>query len=1200
MSAPPTDKPQGASVPSAAQAPPAAAGAIQVGEEALDNADERARGRKGHQHDATGATGNPSAGQAAGKDEGEHLQEETTSGQDAGGKKRSKLSVLFTRNTSPPPAPSSRPTSRHRSHAFYEPFEHAHSAKKSGQHGRPSVDFEHARPILSSPPATSPPMSPTASSRSFFGRRKSRGSHGESGRDKPVLLNLKMEKAERDKWVDEGKKGKNGATSPTSPARPPSGFGNGHEEEETRSLPIMPISPVPDEAGKFDLTPQDRHYINRMLVNLQLQHEFGLLSQIGTLAKYDSPFLPHANGPNSRPPAAAGSSRGSGFLGFGGGGKKEKTDPHFAGYVWDKDKVQDSPINQYLFWRFIYNAPALRSAKPIYWTDQIQPFFDSFAERDLSSTVERGEVTKRRMLALGIVRILGTYYSNCLKPLGASAPSRPSSSMMNSVDLLVPGGMESMWRILRPDAPTAYNAWVAVVEGNEREGERTFRIVSQVVSAPDKPLYFASRSWTSVVELSSSLAVFDPDGRLSLPTLPSTSSSQPASRSSVQHYLRLLVISLSSPHPSLRDSALLLRAREKLEAFLLSDGKDGFGEAEWSKLVKRGVEEEKRDDEEHRHWVQVGLRVKRLRSTWLRYRRALIETDELDKTIAHAKKTSRVDQLPQAYQDAEEWARIWVAYALHYIFVAARTGPEVFNILRSFHSLIPYGPVKVGLAVVNPTIAIKAVVQLILGQPMGQQSLFQRIWSHVCLSANKHQNKLIETFRKKVGNDAMSNALRDHVAAPYVERQKTKETAIERNEDIVLTILRERGTSSDAKLVADWYQEFAQEESLPSYDAAEASVGARKFGELKELLAAYYRHRDRLQVLEIALEPGTPKLLHASIAVFYDTIRDVANASKLADRVGDIQAFLNDLVAAVESGKSAQSDFINLVDRHHQSLYFFLHELAKAPGLLDPVINYAKSGLDLLDSGIPSSAPATEKRAGTNVEALLARLSSGEQKEILRETWAFASWTAFEKVRKDVQLRCDLLRAASSSSTSASTATSTSSTSSCSSLLLDPNSLWQDFLAQSSPADVKIFHATAKAQQENPSRTGPGGDLDFAWWAARELAGAAGKGVVKAHMESAKETVGVGGDEPVQEKGRKEKVRRGLTTRSSSSSATHAAGFSVVDLSEAKGYEGAEDATNEDELAVPSPLVERTRNLLAGYLEQVKSALSAARQNGVK
>jgi hypothetical protein len=45
--------------------------------------------------------------------------------------------------------------------------------------------------------------------------------------------------------------------------------------------------------------------------------------------------------------------------------------------------------------------------------------------------------------------------------------------------------------------------------------------------------------------------------------------------------------------------------------------------AEW---VKKGEEEEKRDDKKHKEWVEVGNRVKRLRSSWVRYRRALLET----------------------------------------------------------------------------------------------------------------------------------------------------------------------------------------------------------------------------------------------------------------------------------------------------------------------------------------------------------------------------------------------------------------------------------------------------------------------------------------------------------------------------------------------------------------------------------------------
>lgn len=77
----------------------------------------------------------------------------------------------------------------------------------------------------------------------------------------------------------------------------------------------------------------------------------------------------------------------------------------------------------------------------------------------------------RRMLATGITRIIGSYLSSSIKPLGPSAPARPSLAMMHRVDLLVPGSMDSMWRLLHPQNPQPeYNAWVAVVEEKTRTG----------------------------------------------------------------------------------------------------------------------------------------------------------------------------------------------------------------------------------------------------------------------------------------------------------------------------------------------------------------------------------------------------------------------------------------------------------------------------------------------------------------------------------------------------------------------------------------------------------------------------------------------------------------------------------------------------------------------------------------------------------
>ncbi|GAA5825353.1 hypothetical protein JCM5353_005631 [Sporobolomyces roseus] len=180
----------------------------------------------------------------------------------------------------------------------------------------------------------------------------------------------------------------NGSISPTLPSSPrsansmklapiESGSGSGTRQRE-KSVP-SPTSPV-SRNGNLELTPQDRHYICRILTKHRFQREFSALSQIGTLSHYGSPFLRHANGPNSRP-AHTRKEEGKGWFSFLSGGPDPLQLKEWENYEWEEGKVEDSPICQYLYWRFLANLPALRTAKESYWTDQIQSFNDAFAER---------------------------------------------------------------------------------------------------------------------------------------------------------------------------------------------------------------------------------------------------------------------------------------------------------------------------------------------------------------------------------------------------------------------------------------------------------------------------------------------------------------------------------------------------------------------------------------------------------------------------------------------------------------------------------------------------------------------------------------------------------------------------------------------------------------------------------------------------
>ena len=129
----------------------------------------------------------------------------------------------------------------------------------------------------------------------------------------------------------------------------------------------------------------------------------------------------------------------------------------------------------------------------------------------------------------------------------------------------------------------------------------------------------------------------------------------------------------------------------------------------------------------------------------------------------------------------------------------------------------------------------------------------------MCNSANKHQRALIKQFRAKLGRDGLCDTLKAHVAEGYVARQRTKASAsaplaplvveldvhrkltleprlrppaVAKGEDIVLTIVRERGTRDEQALVERWHQAFVDAGEDPTQSAEAGS-----FADLKELLA---------------------------------------------------------------------------------------------------------------------------------------------------------------------------------------------------------------------------------------------------------------------------------------------------------------------------------------------------------------------------
>lgn len=155
---------------------------------------------------------------------------------------------------------------------------------------------------------------------------------------------------------------------------------------EYESPPTPPpkdvVNVVPE---RTDLTPLRAHYLKRELVNLQFLAELSQFSSPDALGLLGPPFK---------------SSRED----------KDATD----------DERESSDNNQLPFLHFIFNYfaltfPFLARTQPSFFSDKLQPFVHSFMARNISTSDEREEETKRRKISSRIEKSLSLVLSSAIK-----------------------------------------------------------------------------------------------------------------------------------------------------------------------------------------------------------------------------------------------------------------------------------------------------------------------------------------------------------------------------------------------------------------------------------------------------------------------------------------------------------------------------------------------------------------------------------------------------------------------------------------------------------------------------------------------------------------------------------------------------------------------------------------------------------------
>ncbi|UZJ51408.1 hypothetical protein CBS101457_000728 [Exobasidium rhododendri] len=482
----------------------------------------------------------------------------------------------------------------------------------------------------------------------------------------------------------------------------------------------------------------------------------------------------------------------------------------------------------------------------------------------------------------------------------------------------------------------------------------------------------------------------------------------------------------------------------------------GIGK-EWGKgTVKRGLDRPLRPDastmdlidnlfegQEKQVWQRARKETTRVKRDWQGFKEFVIEKESgLEETMNYLD-VGTLRNLPSQYRNAEEYARIHTAFIFHALFVTSPSADSFFSVLKGIHLLFPYWGAKQLLKVANAQTMIQGILSLLLARPAGSKSLIQRIFVAVIGGQGSAIAKeCIAPLAKEINEKELCSKLEEYVKrGNRPEGRAIRSRATRTGQDVVATILLySSGTQiseSDKRSVLDMHDAFAQSpyrghvnSAYPSSTpvgkegkepviqnwgvSAEEQAMARKYAMLKLFLRECLKRRDRDEACKVASGSLIPSIIKDSLdTVFYGPIKHIAEVSDLSARLGDLQAFFDDIIKLKKSGDNSLPAWIALTARHENSLFLLFHECAP---IMKPFTEWLQIGADYMALSTTDPAHPANRRAKNvevNLEDLLAddRLSDEDVSSILAEVDQLAKYIKWQKIWYELEMRKDYLLA---------------------------------------------------------------------------------------------------------------------------------------------------------------------------------------------
>lgn len=388
-----------------------------------------------------------------------------------------------------------------------------------------------------------------------------------------------------------------------------------------------------------------------------------------------------------------------------------------------------------------------------------------------------------------------------------------------------------------------------------------------------------------------------------------------------------------------------------------------LSEEELQDTERRKLMDEKRMEEQRRFFEVARERARALDVHMEKFRRRVIERNGLRELFTEIRLKSCIADLDPEYKKFAEWLRIEVAATLYHLFLAEDNSPELFAQAKRIHGLVPYGVLKQVIRFTNPAAVMAAVLDIFMAQPLGAQSLLQRIFGLALGDGVRTLQKSIDSLVAKLDEPDYCEKIKAYTVADEGLKRRLRNEAHEDQVDALVKILQ----SEDIKPELSHEQIGRAFNAYVAWDNAVENVdeemrqGAELYAQLKQLLKLYTRQRDKKMMLQMVEEPNTLKLFRDLFTIFYEPLIRVYKSANVYNSVTDFARFADDAIQTIEKAQrqdvSADPNqtvqaFIDLCERHEDDLYKFIHEVhIHDNGLFDKLMTWIEGILDFLRNG---------------------------------------------------------------------------------------------------------------------------------------------------------------------------------------------------------------------------------------------------------